>query len=166
MHINDLMDMVEKEVGCPIQREYVDWESGRTQQLHQKYRKLLYFEKVVLNEMKSGMAPLIRDKKEYYTGKAPEEVYKEKPFPLRLDTKGSRVLREELSMYLDADPEIMEAKRLINLQEEKVEYLKDTLNDIIRRSFHLSNIMKSLMFKHGLDSTNQILELDDPEEMD
>jgi hypothetical protein len=163
MHIDDLMEMVDTDLAGGIRRDLVDWEASRTQALHQKYRKILYHEKVELDRMKLHLEPLRKKKREYYDGKG------DVVFPIVLNkrnktitTDKDRVLKDELSHYVDADPEVVEAKALISQQAEKVEYLKDTLDTIRQRSFMLSNIINFMKFKHGLDSLGQIMELEDP----
>ena len=135
MHIEDLMQMIEEDVGRPLRRDLVDWEASRNQQLHQKYRKLLYLEKVEHERIKSGIGPLLRKKREYYGGRATTEVYKEDgAFDLKLSTKKTiptakdRILKDELSFYVDSDEDVIAARHIIVQQAEKVEYLKDVLN--------------------------------------
>lgn len=157
MDINDLMAEIDADVGQPLRRDLVDWESSRSQSLHQKYRKILFYEKTELDRMRNGVKPLIRLKTEYYTGKASPEIYKEKPFDFRL-----RTIKSEIDLYLDSDSELIEAFNFISLQAEKVELIKDTLDDIRKRSFNLSTILNSQRFKHGLDNLGQMIEITDP----
>jgi hypothetical protein len=165
MHIDDLMAMVEDDIGKPLRRDLVDWEASRNQSLHQKYRKILYLEKVELDRMKLALEPLRKAKREYYSGKTTDEV-----FPLVLEKKkktvstdNPKILKDELSLYIDADPDVIQAREYISQQAEKVEYIKDTLDTIRNRSFALSNIVNFLRFKHGLDNLGQVLEIQDPD---
>jgi len=163
LSIDELFEMVDADVGGKLRRDLTDWEASRNQSLHQKYRKILYYENIELERMKAGIAPLIRSKKEYYSGKASEEVYKANPFPLRLESKGNKVIKEDLNTYLDADPEIIAARDFIIQQAEKVAFLRDTLTDISKRSYSISNIINTQRFKAGLDKLNENIDLTDPD---
>lgn len=167
MHIDELMAMIEEDVGKPLRRDLVEWESSRTQMLHQKYRKLLYIEKVELERMKLALDPLRKLKRDYYSGKS------ERPSPLKPDTKlkittedssaTKKVIKDELSFWVDCDEDVVQARELISQQAEKVEYLRDTLDDIRKRSFSLSTILNSQRFKHGLENLGQVIDMDDPD---
>jgi hypothetical protein len=167
MHIDDLMAMIDADVGVPLRRDHVEWESSRTQALHQKYRKILYYEKVELDRMKAAIDPLRKLKRDYYSGKS------EKPSPLKPDTKlkitteettaSKRVIKDELSFWVDCDPDVIAARDLVSQQAEKVELIKDTLDDIRKRSFSLSTILNSQRFKHGLENLGQVIDMSDPD---
>jgi hypothetical protein len=158
MNIDDLMAMVDADLGKPLRRDHIEWEASRNQSLHQKYRKLLYHEKLDLDSMKAKIKSLVLYKTEYYLGKAPDHVYKARPFDLKI-----KPIKSELGPYLDADPELMEAYGLISAQAEKVELIKDTLDDIRRRTFSQGIILNSQRFKHGLENLGQVLDMSDPD---
>ena len=58
-----------------------------------------------------------KDKWEYYTGKAPQHVYAEKPFNLK-------ILKTDIDKYMDADPELVKLK-------QKVEYIHLYCNQLV-----------------------------------
>lgn len=168
MDIDTLMSMVEEDIGKPLRRDMIEWEASRNQALHQKYRKILYQEKLELDRMKASIEPLRRAKREYYL------AVDEKPtFPLRLDTKvkvqteetegKKRVIKDEVMYYVDTDPDIIRAKELLSMQAEKIEYLKDILDDIRRRSYSQSIILNTQRFKHGLENLGQVIDMSDPD---
>jgi ethanolamine utilization cobalamin adenosyltransferase len=175
MNIEDLMDMIAVDIGKPVRRDYTDWESSRIPALHAKYRKILYFEKLEYERMKAAMMPVLRYKKEYYGGKCEPEVYKKQPFNLKLEGKITKtrikdgilipeIIKDELGMYVEADPDVIKLKELLTAQLEKVEYLKDMLEDIRKRSFHISNIINTQRFKHGLDKQKDVIDMSEPED--
>ena len=168
MNIDKLMEMVDEDIGKPLRRDMIEWEASRNQALHQKYRKILYHEKVDLDRMKASIEPLRRAKREYYLA-----VDAKPTFALKLDTKvkvqteetegKKRVIKDEVMYYVDTDPDIVRAKELLSLQAEKIEFLKDTLDDIRRRSFSQSIIINTQRFKHCLENLGQVIEITDPE---
>lgn len=163
MNIEDLMAMVDEDIGKPLRRDLVDWEASRTQSLHQKYRKILYAERVELNRMQSGIDPLRKQKRiEYLEGDSPLRLDPKKKITTEEKTASKKVIKDEVMFWIDADPDVMKARELVSLQAEKVEYLKDVLDDIRKRSFHLGIILNTQRFKHGLENLGQVIEMDDP----
>jgi len=154
MVTQDIYDMVARDMP-QIRRDRTDWEDSRLHVLLDKYSKLYSAEKLELERMKRGMKPLLKAKSEYYLGKASPEVYKEKPFDLKV-----KAIKSELSLYLDADEEMMEAAELICQQEEKVGYLERLLRDISNRGWRIKNIVAAQQFKHGLSMVHMNLEID------
>jgi hypothetical protein len=173
MNIEDLMKMIDAEIGKAIRRDLTDWESSRIPSLHAKYRKILYYEKIELERMKTALMPVLRFKKEYYGGKCEDEIYKQQPFNLKLDGKSRKtkikdgiaipeMIKDEIGMYVEADPDIIKLKELITAQYEKVEYLKDELEDLRKRSYSITNIIKSQQFKVGIDKLGEVIDMSDP----
>ena len=74
----------------------LDLESLKTPQLHNKYMKHLTKFKLMLSRAETEFNTMKREKWEYYTGKAPAEVYAEKPFDLK-------ILRTDIDKYLESD---------------------------------------------------------------
>ena len=174
IHIDDIMKMADEELGKKLRRDLVDWEAARIPNLHQKYRKLLFHEKVELERMKLALEPLLNERRIYYGGKDTPEAYKAKQFDLKLDPKGTttvtadkkkkQVIKSELSMFVDADPAVIEARELVNQQAEKVSYITDLFKNINQRSFNLSLILNTQRFKAGLDKLEGgCLDLTDPD---
>ena len=81
----------------------LDIESLRIPSLHSRYLQLLTEHSLLLKKTQGDLAVLKRNKWIYYTGKASEDVYKEKgDFPLKLKTK------DEERTFIEADDEIRE----------------------------------------------------------
>ena len=71
-------------IDSKIDPELLDEESIKIPQLHSKYLKYLSDVKLLKIKKEMEYKVLLREKFEYYTGKADEEVYKEKPFDLKI----------------------------------------------------------------------------------
>jgi hypothetical protein len=175
MNIDELFEMVDTDLGKPLRRDMTDWEASRLPSLLVKYRKILYYEKLELERMKSAMMPLLRFKKEYYGGKCDLEVYKKHPFDLKLEGKTTKIkvkdginvpeiIKDEITMYVEADPDVIKAKELVTAQLEKVEFVKDQTNEISKRSYSISNIINTQRFKAGLDKLGDHIDLSEPED--
>ena len=80
MNIEELYDEIEKDL--KIDDTELDLESIRTPQLHNKYLKLYTKHSLQLKKLQDDYKVMYRLKWEYYTGKAPPEVYASNPFDL------------------------------------------------------------------------------------
>ena len=79
-------------------------DSMETPRLHAKYLQFINQFKLMLSEAEVKRKVLLREKFEYYSGKAPAAVYKEKPFALK-------VLKGDLNVYIDSDPDLTRAQQ-------------------------------------------------------
>ena len=107
MTLEELQQLVDKDL--KLDDTELDSESARIPLLHNKY--LQHFNKftLLLKKAQQDYNGLTREKWEYYTGKADESVYREKPFDLK-------VLKSDVHIYIDSDEDIQKA-------DQKVAYL-------------------------------------------
>ena len=92
MDLEKLQELADKDL--KINDSELDLESLKTPQLHNKYMKHLTKFKLMLSKSESDYRTMKREKWEYYTGKAPAEVYATKPFDLK-------IMRTDLDKYLE-----------------------------------------------------------------
>ena len=120
----------------------LDTESLRTPILHNKY--LQYYNKfnLLLKKSQWEERTLQREKWEYYTGKSDPEVYKEKPFDLK-------VLKNDVHIYINSDEDIQKIQAKIIYQEAIVNYLEQILRMINNRSFTIKNAIEWRRFTSG-----------------
>lgn len=76
MTFEELQAQIEKDLA--FDETQLDTESLRIPQLHNKYLKHLYSEKLTLKKLRNDMGELTRIKYEYYTGKLDEITLKER----------------------------------------------------------------------------------------
>ena len=117
-------------------------ESLKIPQLHSKYLNYLSDVKLLKIKKEQEYKTLIRDKFEYYTGKADAEVYREKPFDLK-------ILKQDLTLYMDSDPEIQLLQTRINYYEEIIYFLEKVLSCINNRGFQIKNSIDWQRFMQG-----------------
>lgn len=113
-----------------------------TPNLYNKYLKEYHITKDQLSRYMLTYKIVYRDKWLYYSGKADADAYKDKPFNLK-------ITKQDLSIFMDADEELVEARYKVDVIEQKLDYLKKVLDEITRRSFHISNAIKMLKFTNG-----------------
>ena len=140
MTLEELQDLADKEL--KINDTELDLESLKTPQLHNKYMKHLTKFKLMLSKAEGDYNTLKKDKWEYYTGKAPAEVYAEKPFDLK-------ILKTDIDKYLDADVELQRSKQKVDYLETVVDFLDRTIRTISNRGFTIKNAIDCRKFTSG-----------------
>ena len=140
MDLSELQDQVDRDL--KIDDTELDMESIRTPQLHNKYLKLYTKYSLQLKKAQDDYKTLYRWKWEYYTGKAPPDVYQEQPFDLK-------VLKTDVSMYLDSDKDVQELGQKEAYLQVIVTYLEKVLREINNRNWTIRNTIEWKKFIHG-----------------
>jgi len=119
-------------------------ESTRTPQLHNKYNVLWLNLSNQLARYLKQLKSLTTQKWEYYSGKASPEIYKEKPFQIK-------VIKTDLHFYLEQDEELSELTLKIECLKNELKFVEETLKQINQRTFHIKNSMDYLKFINGIN---------------
>ena len=130
---------------CHIDETELSQESVKIPQLHNKYLILFHDERLRLRTMKFDHSKLLKVKREYYSGRMDEtelEAYDWEPFQYKL-------LKADVQEYIDADDDIIEGKKKISLQEEKVEYLESIVKSLSTRGYLIKNAIDWKRFTEG-----------------
>ena len=112
-------------------------------QLHMKYMEFHNTYSLMKKEREIEMKRLVKEKWLYYKGKAPSSVYKEMPFDLKLTSK------EEISMFIDADEDVVKLQYKIDYIETVLNFLEGVLRMINNRNFQIKNAIEWEKFKNG-----------------
>ena len=143
MTLSEIQEQVRKDL--KINDLELDIESLRIPSLHSKYLQLLTEHSLLLKKTQGEYAVLKRNKWIYYTGKASEDVYKEKgDFPLKLKTK------DDERTFIEADEEIRDLKGKVEYYETVVDYLQEIVKSISNRSFQIKNAIEWRKFEAGI----------------
>ena len=138
MKIDDIMKKWEED--SSIDDQNLDGESLKIPNIHAKYLEMYTKEKRSLREMKTHWKLLFQQRWEAViskNGKAPEH--------------NIRISKTELERhYVAADEVLQNAEKVMNEQEDKVDYLKSVLSIIENRSFHINNAINWRKFVAGL----------------
>ena len=140
MNIDELYSEVERDI--KIDDTELDLESIRTPQLHNKYLKIFTKHSLQYKKLQDDYKVLYREKWEYYTGKAPPEVYAENPFELK-------VLRTDVGIYMEADKDLQQLGQRMAYTKQIVEYLERILKEINNRNWNIRNTIEWKKFLHG-----------------
>ena len=140
MDLEELQILAEKDL--QINDTELDLESLKTPQLHNKYLKFLNKWKLLLSKAQTDFYTMRKEKWEYYTGKAPAQVYAEKPFNLK-------ILKTDIDKYMDADPELVKLKSKVEYIQAVIDFLDRTIKQISNRGFQIKNAIDWRKFTSG-----------------
>ena len=120
----------------------LDTESIKIPLLHNKY--LQHFNKfsLLLKKAEYDHKSMVREKWEYYTGKADQSVYAQKPFDLK-------VLKSDVHIYMDSDEDLQKADQKAAYLNQVVKYLEQALRSINNRTFLIKNAIEWKKFTSG-----------------
>ena len=130
---------------CVIDETELSQESVKIPQLHNKYLIIFHDERLRLRTMRFDHSKLLKVKREYFSGRmdATElEAYDWEPFQYKL-------LKADVQEYIDADDDIIEGKKKISLQEEKVDYLEAIVKGLSNRGYLIKNAIDWKRFTEG-----------------
>ena len=115
MTLEELQQSVNKDF--KLDDTELDAESIKIPLLHNKY--LQHFNKfsLLLKKSEYDHKIMLRNKWEYYTGKADPSVYQEKPFDIK-------VLKADVHIYMDSDPDLQKADQKDAYLNQKVMPIK------------------------------------------
>tara|TARA_Y100000593_G_scaffold93316_1_gene187782 strand:- start:304 stop:735 length:432 start_codon:yes stop_codon:yes gene_type:complete len=143
MNLSEIQDQVKRDL--KINDLELDIESLRIPSLHTKYLQILTENSLKLKKANGELSVLKRNKWIYYTGKASEDVYKEKGnFPLKLKTK------DEERTFIEADEEFQKKKTEVEYYETVVDYLQEIVKQIGQRNFQIKNAIEWRKFEAGM----------------
>jgi len=140
MNLEELQELVDKDL--KINDTELDLEALKTPQLHNKFMKYLTKFKLMLSRAETEYNILKKEKWEYYTGKAPAEVYAEKPFDLK-------ILKTDIDKYLDSDEELQKQKQKVDYLQTTVDFLDRTIRQISNRGFLIKDAIDWRKFTSG-----------------
>ena len=130
---------------CNIDETELAQESVKIPQLHNKYLIFYSNEKLRLKTQRFDHSKLVKLKKEYYGGRMSQEELEAidwEPFQHKL-------LKADVEQYVDADDNVIESKKILALQEEKVDYLEAIVKGLSTRGYLIKNAIDWKKFTEG-----------------
>ena len=98
--------------------------------------------KLLLTKANIDYHTLRKEKWEYYTGKAPQQVYAEKPFNLK-------ILKTDIDKYMESDDELVKLKSKVEYIQTVIDFLDSTIKQISNRGFQIKNAIDWRKFTSG-----------------
>ena len=120
-------------------------ESLKIPQLHSKYYTI-YNTITLLREKARETYNRVRlERHNYYTGKAPAEVYVEDPFPYKVRDK------EALQRYMEADEKLNSIDLKIRYYDVMLKFLEEIIKTVANRTFQIRNAIEWHKFQAGFN---------------
>jgi hypothetical protein len=114
--------------------------------LHAKYLNILTHHNLIVKKITADYNKLKSIKWQYYSGDLnnPEDLerYGLEPMP-------KKILRQDISIHIDSDPELTTILLKKMIHQEIVDYCTLVLKEINARTWQLQNIVKLLIFNAG-----------------
>ena len=120
-------------------------DSMETPRLHAKYLQLHNQFKLMLSDAQTKYSKLYKEKWLYYNGKMSQEELEQRGWEQYL----GRLLKNEVSNYVESDKDIIKLKQQTVVLQEKINYLDSIIRMINNRGFQIKNALDWLKFSHG-----------------
>ena len=121
-------------------------ESVRNPQIHDKYLKIYIDERIRLKGLQFDLNKLVKLKTDYYAGNLTEEELEKLGWEQFL----TRLIKTEITKYLEADEDIIKMKKNIVLMEEKIHYLDSIIKMVSNRGFQIKSAIDWIKYKDGI----------------
>lgn len=131
------------EVDSQIDPDNLHEESLKIPQLHCKYYTIYNTITLLKEKAQETLYRVRLERYNYYTGKAPVEVYVEEPFPYKVRDK------EALQRHMDADERILKVELKIRYYNVVLKFLEDIIKTISNRTFQIKNSIEFMKFTAG-----------------
>ncbi len=120
-------------------------ESLKIPQLHSKYYTL-YNTITLLREKANKTYKEVRlERHNYYTGKAPADVYVEDPFPYKVREK------DAIQRHMEADNRVSEAELKVKYYDVMLKFLEEIIKTVSNRTFQIKNAIEWNKFQTGFN---------------
>jgi len=136
---------VEWDEDSKLDKNTLDVVALRIPQMHAKYAKILSHERLLLKKFETDLKQLKLDKQLFYIdGPTQEQV----AMGWELPAKG-RIVKSDVTPWLEADKDLINLTLKIGMQSEKVETLKSIMDIISRLNFNVKNSIDFMKFMNG-----------------
>lgn len=143
MKIEEIQEQWSKD--AVIDKTATDDESLKIPKLHSKYYNIYCTERLRWRQQDSNLKKLKAEKFEFYTqGPSKEQI----AAGIELPSRG-KILRADVSIYMDADKDIIDLSLKMAYTQEKVELLESIIKCIMQRNFQLRVSLDFMKFTNG-----------------
>jgi hypothetical protein len=141
MNLETIQEMWQKD--SVIDPDNLHDESLKIPQLHSKYYTLYNTISLLKERARETYNKVRLERYNYYSGKAPAEVYVEEPFPYKVRDK------DALQRHLDADKKLNEIDLKVRYYNVMLKFLEDIIKMISNRSYQIKNSIEFMQFTSG-----------------
>ena len=141
MNLEQIQEMWEKD--SKIDPDNLHDESLKIPQLHSKYYTLYNTITLLRERAREQYSKVRLERYNYYTGKAPAEVYAEEPFPYKVREK------DAIQRHLDADDKINKIDMKIKYYDVMLKFLEEIIRAVSNRTYQIKNAIEWNKFQAG-----------------
>ena len=143
MNLDEIQDMWKKD--SVIDPDNLHDESLKIPQLHAKYYTLYNTITLLREKARETYNKVKLERYNYYSGKAPAEVYDQEPFPYKVRDK------EALQRHLDADERLNKIDLKIRYYDIMLKFLEEIIKNVSNRTFQIKNAIEWNRFQAGFN---------------
>jgi|TARA_Y100000022_G_C12982931_1_gene254446 hypothetical protein len=143
MNLDKIQEMWEKD--SQIDPDNLHDESLKIPKLHSKYYTLYNTITLLREKSRESYNRVRLERHNYYTGKAPAEVYVEEPFPYKVRDK------EALQRYMEADEKLNSIDLKIRYYDVMLKFLEEIIKTVANRTFQIKNAIEWHKFQAGFN---------------
>jgi len=141
MNLDQIQEMWERD--SQIDPDNLHDESLKIPQLHAKYYTLYNTISLLKEKARETYNRVRLERYNYYTGKAPAEVYEEEPFPYKVRDK------EAIQRHMDADEKLNRVDMKIRYYDTELKFLEEIIKTVSNRTFQIKNAIEWQRFQAG-----------------
>ena len=141
MNLEQIQEMGEKD--SKIDPDNLHDESLKIPQLHSKYYTLYNTITLLRERAREQYSKVRLERYNYYTGKAPAEVYVEEPFPYKVREK------DAIQRHLEADDKMNKVDMKIKYYDIMLKFLEEVIRAVSNRTYQIKNAIEWNKFQAG-----------------
>ena len=141
MNLEQIQEMWQKD--SVMDPDNLHDESLKIPQLHSKYYILYNTITLLREKAKTSYSKVRLERYNYYSGKAPAEVYEQEPFPYKVRDK------EALQRHMDADEKLSIVELKVRYYDTELKFLEEIIKNISNRTYQIKNAIEWQQFQAG-----------------
>ena len=143
MNLEKIQEMWQKD--SVIDPDNLHDESLKIPQLHCKYYTLYNTITLLREKAKDSYNKTRLERYNYYTGKAPAEVYVEEPFPYKVREK------DAIQRHIEADEKLNAIDLKVKYYDVMLKFLEEIIRNVSNRTFQIKNAIEWNKFQSGFN---------------
>ncbi len=143
MNLEQIQEMWQRD--SVIDPDNLHDESLKVPQFHSKYYTIYNTITLLREKSRDSYKRVKLERYNYYTGKAPAEVYVEDPFPYKVREK------DAIQRYLDADDKLTTIDLKIRYYDVMLKFLEEVIKTISSRTYQIKNAIDWHKFQAGFN---------------
>ena len=141
MNLEKIQEMWERDAN--IDPDNLHNESLKIPQLHSKYYTVYNTISLLREKARESYNRIRLERHNYYTGKAPAEVYAEDPFPYKVREK------DAVQRHMEADEKLNAIDMKIKYYDVTLKFLEEIIRNISGRTYQIKNAIEWQKFQSG-----------------